>query len=281
MAPLFSTPVRLNENVGNNAFGRYLEGGNFLDVPVRIHGSFDDVKIGERTAFREFDSEEKVVEYVGLEAFVSTEWNGVPVAVFDNHNFALAFWYEALASGVFSKGATLAHIDMHSDLWPNENDLDLARVGDTEYVENFVNLRTSVGNYIEPAMRSGMFDRFIRIEGEGDLNRELAAVLDGEYGDVLTGATSDGRIENRKMGDGFRSAHPFVVPKSPQTRNDLILNLDLDFFAPDLDDVPFELKKRVILEFARRAKYITVATSPCFIDQKKALEALGKIFSEK
>jgi hypothetical protein len=245
MAPLFSTPVRLSENVGNNAFGRHFEGENFLDVPVRVHGSFDDVKIGGRTAFREFGSDGKVVEYAGLAAFISTEWNGIPLTIFDNHNFALAFWCEALASGVFSKGATLAHVDMHSDLWPNGNDLDLARVGDAEYVENFVNLRTSVGNYIEPAMRSGMFDRFVRIEGEGDLKRELEVI---------------------------RSRAPSLG---------LILNLDLDFFAPDLDDVPFELKKRVILEFARRAKYITVATSPCFIDQKRAIEALGKIFSEK
>ena len=212
-------------------------------MPVRIHGGFDDVKNGTRTAFREFNSKGKVVEYSGLETFVSTSWNSIPMAIFDNHNFAFAFWCEAFASGVFSKGATLVHIDMHSDLWPNANDFDLSRSGDTEYVENFTHAKTSVGNYIEPAMRAGMFSRFVRIEGEGDLNRELEMVQNAFYDD-----------------------------------SDLIVNLDLDFFAPDLADISFELKRRTIREFAYRSKYITIATSPCFIDQEQALFVLNRIF---
>ncbi|MDQ1343965.1 MAG: hypothetical protein QG650_685, partial [Patescibacteria group bacterium] len=58
----------------------------------------------------------------------------------------------------------------------------------------------------------------------------------------------------------------------------LILNLDLDFFAPDLDYVPFPLKKEAILAFAERSDLITVATSPCFIDQELALRRLREVF---
>jgi hypothetical protein len=58
----------------------------------------------------------------------------------------------------------------------------------------------------------------------------------------------------------------------------IILNLDLDFFAPELDYIGFEDKKSTILNFAHQAKLITVATSPFFIDQKRAIEMLMKVF---
>jgi hypothetical protein len=56
------------------------------------------------------------------------------------------------------------------------------------------------------------------------------------------------------------------------------LNLDLDFFAPELDYIPFEDKKWIILHFAHQAQLITIATSPFFIDQKRAIEMLGEVF---
>lgn len=58
----------------------------------------------------------------------------------------------------------------------------------------------------------------------------------------------------------------------------LILNLDLDFFAPELDYIDFEAKKQTILHFARQANLITVATSPFFIDQKRAIEMFKRVF---
>lgn len=67
---------------------------------------------------------------------------------------------------------------------------------------------------------------------------------------------------------------------SYQKREDesIILNLDIDFFARELDYIPFEDKKRTILHFAQQANLITVATSPFFIDQGRAIEMLGKVF---
>ena len=56
------------------------------------------------------------------------------------------------------------------------------------------------------------------------------------------------------------------------------MNLDLDFFAKELDYIPFEDKKRVILHFASQAHLITVATSPFFIDQQRALDMFGRVF---
>lgn len=133
---------------------------------------------------------------------------------------------------------------MHSDLWKNGFDLDLERVGDSAYVEDFVNTKTEVGNYIDPAIRCGFVGEVVKIEGEGELESALA------------------RLENGEI--------DFSVPT--------VLNLDLDFFAPDLDYVPFELKKRAVLAFAKKSRLVTVATSPGFIDGEAALRAFRKIF---
>ncbi len=59
-----------------------------------------------------------------------------------------------------------------------------------------------------------------------------------------------------------------------------ILNLDLDFFATDLDYIPFEKTKAFILEQAKTASLITVCTSPFFIDQDLAIRRLVDIFGK-
>lgn len=241
---IFEAPYRISDPVGNNRFGQADASRPLpLEVPSRISGTLDDVRTSDRIAFREFDETGRLVEANGLERFVSTHWNGIPLHVVDNHNCVLAFWLEAVAEGVLPSAFAVAHVDMHSDLWPNPNDLDLSAIGNAGYVETFTHLKSEVGNYVDPALRCGLVDRFVRIEGESDLLRDSRALGSGGY-------------------DG--------VP--------LVLNLDLDFFAPELDDVPFELKKSVILGFARKARIITVATSPVFVEQDLAIRRLREIF---
>ena len=46
-----------------------------------------------------------------------------------------------------------------------------------------------------------------------------------------------------------------------------ILNLDLDIFAPELDHIPENKKIQIIKNLIPKVKYITIATSPYFIDQ--------------
>jgi len=60
--------------------------------------------------------------------------------------------------------------------------------------------------------------------------------------------------------------------------NDVILNLDLDFFQPNLNYINYNLKKKVIQNAAKKAKIITVATSPFFINQEYAIKVFKDIF---
>lgn len=61
-------------------------------------------------------------------------------------------------------------------------------------------------------------------------------------------------------------------------RGNKILNIDLDYFAPELDYIDFDLARRFIQAHLPTTSLITVATSPFFIDQERAIEQLKKLF---
>jgi hypothetical protein len=58
----------------------------------------------------------------------------------------------------------------------------------------------------------------------------------------------------------------------------IILNLDLDFFEPNLNYIDYDLKKKFILDIAEKADVITIATSPFFVSQELALGVFREMF---
>jgi hypothetical protein len=54
--------------------------------------------------------------------------------------------------------------------------------------------------------------------------------------------------------------------------------LDLDFFQRELDFIDYDLKKKVILDIAKKASVITISTSPFFIDQELAIKVFKDLF---
>lgn len=60
----------------------------------------------------------------------------------------------------------------------------------------------------------------------------------------------------------------------------LILNIDLDFWAPEMNyiDEAFSLKRT--REWMEKADLITFATSPFFIKQERAIGVLRKLFED-
>ncbi len=66
------------------------------------------------------------------------------------------------------------------------------------------------------------------------------------------------RIENEAEIDAYMNYSP---------SENTVLNLDLDIFAPELDFIPEEKKIRLIRNLLQKADYVTIATSPYFIDQ--------------
>ena len=265
----------LSENTGNNAFSYDIRTSKSLYIPALIEWSLDDVKIGTEIVFEEVE-DGKLRSCLGLEHFIRLRDSSssifqlfnIPITIFDNHNHALYFWYEALSEWIITPWVELIHIDEHSDLWKNENDIGILtpdlviarneaiHVSETagslhasrwqkhetllDIAWYFTNYQCNVGNYIAPAIANGLVWKVIRIENDHELDA---------YMDYTPSANS-------------------------------ILNLDLDFFSPEMSFIDEEKKIRCIRNLLAKVQCVTIATSPYFIDQWLAIQKLHQIFQE-
>ena len=168
----------------------------------------------------------------------------IPIYIVDNHNHVFYFWYLARERGIISDGALLYHVDEHADMRDPQEYLMKPDSQDLEKVFEYTNFFLNVGNFIIPAMKEWLIGEVVQIRSEGALNAYLESGLQ--------------RVRTRW--------------------ESIILNLDLDFFEPELDYIEFELKKQVILDIAAKADLITICTSPFFIEQERAIRVLKEIF---
>jgi hypothetical protein len=113
---MYSKESTLTYPSGNNAFSYKIREKKSLHIPSLINGNFDDITIGEKVVFSDIDESGILQECIGLKHFIKTSWKNIPVIIFDNHNHAFYFWYEARKNGIIQNNATLIHIDEHSDL---------------------------------------------------------------------------------------------------------------------------------------------------------------------
>lgn len=142
------------------------------------------------------------------------------------------------------------HIDEHADTRDSWEYLMKPDSLDLQKVFEFTNYVLNVWNYIVPAVKEWIIGEVVQIRNETNLKDYLSSKIDKNI-PLLT-----------KEGLG------------------VVLNIDLDFFQPDLDYIDFELKKKVILDIAKKAKLITISTSPFFINQELAIKRLRDIFSQ-
>lgn len=93
-------------------------------------------------------------------------------------------------------------------------------------------------------------------------NYIVPAMEQGLIGEVVSVTSEAGLEDQRFMEEGNK-----------------ILNIDLDYFAPELNYIDFERAAQFIRRHAESAALITVATSPFFIDQNLALEKLKSLLA--
>lgn len=234
----------LGGKFGNNTFSYAHRENKYLTIPSIIEWTLEDIAIGDVIVFEERE-DGKLKSCKWLKNFIRLQishYRDLPeIIIFDNHNHALYFWLEALRKWVLEKGFELIHIDEHSDLWKNEHSLDPKKaIQEESYAWEFTNFSCNVGNYIEPAINAGIIGKMIRIENEFELDKHMA----------------------------------YTPPKNS------VLNLDMDFFAPEMNFIDESKKLECIRNLIHQVRYITIATSPFFIDQKLAIQKLKDIFSK-
>lgn len=82
----------------------------------------------------------------------------------------------------------------------------------------------------------------------------------------------------------FKECLSYVESADFDMRNegssDIVLNLDIDVFHPDMSHISWQQKIDVLKHYLPRAKLISIATSPYFIDQQKAIELVKRLLTE-
>ncbi len=243
---MYDRPFQTIDKRSNNTFSFEKRTNPTIWVPDVIDGTLDDLTLGGKIVFEDFDEHGKLRSCVGLKHFVRMRHptTGKPIIIIDNDNHAFYFWHEALAKGMIEKGATLVHIDQHKDMRKPEKLLGSITTG-TQNVASlrkifeYTNTVLNVGNYIVPAMEDGLVGNLIAITSETDL-----------------------------------------INHKPRKSKSLIVNVDLDFWTSEMDYIDPKLKNQRTKEWMAVADFITIATSPFFIDQTLALRTLKRLLAE-
>jgi len=160
------------------------------------------------------------------------------IVIVDNHNHVFYFWHEARKKGFIKDNSTLIHIDQHKDAREPSIYLSKNDSHDLKQVFEYTNRHINVGNYILPAIHTKLIGQVISITSESNLHNLY------EFGKEKT----------------------------------IILNIDLDFWAPEMDYINYDLKMNFTKRWIKEANLITIATSPFFIEQKRAIEILNDLF---
>lgn len=245
---MYSSPFFITEPVWNNAFSINERINKKLYVPeLKEISSFDEIEIWNEISFEDFDFDWKFSSNVWLRNFYKFTNNTIikkginaPIYLFDNHNHAYFFWFKTRSEWIIWDNNILYHIDEHSDINDSWKYLLKPISFYLDKVFNFTNNVLNVWNYIIAAQREWIIWKIVQIRNKTNLESYINWELSFEW--------------------------------------NIILNLDLDFFQEELDYIDFNLKKKVILDIAKKASLITVSTSPFFINQGLAIKCFREIF---
>jgi len=239
----------IEDPVWNNAFSYADRPEKKLFVPaLKKIFSFDEIWLlqenKEKITFQEYDFSDNMQTCYWLKNLYEMTWNWKTLYLVDNHNHVFYFWYLARCEGIIWDNSLLYHVDEHADTRDPWEYLLKPDSEDMQKVFEYTNFTLNVGNYIVPAEREWLIWNTVQIRSQDALEKYNSWIFS----------------EHEKQG------------------RSIILNLDLDFFEPELDFIDYELKKKVILDIAKKADLITVCTSPYFINQERALEIFRDIF---
>lgn len=214
-------------------------------APIKKVNKYESLEIDyEHFAFAEKDENWEIEYFHGLKNFLRIEKSDFPpVFIFDNHNHALIFRHYVMKQQN-KEAPILIHVDQHSDCWENKEKLEIDRDEyGLEKVFHFCNEKCNVGNFIPPAIESWIISNQIQIR-------------------------STTALKNLSINQG----------------QNLILDIDLDFCLDwierdKVDEESIKLLKEKFDEVWKSVLWITIATSPYFLEQNIAIDILNKIFS--
>lgn len=234
---MYKNSFFIENPVWNNAFSFNERKNKKLYVASEISWNIENVKLWVETVFEDFDFDWKLVSFTGLKNFIRCIYKWKEIIIFDNHNHALYFWVEAYSRWIIWKNSNLIHIDEHSDM--RDPAIYPENLDNLQEIFDYTNFVLNVWNYIIPAQKLGLIKEIYQIRSEENINNFSFDNLDVSVSNIV--------------------------------------NLDIDFFSPGLDYMNYDNKIAFVKKSIEKADFITIATSPFFIDQKLAIKVLKEI----
>ena len=238
---MYTSWTYINEPIGNNEFsyqerialwsvGESPASLGKIFVPNLIQGNKDNLEIGSEIVFEEV-IHNKLISCTGLKHFIETTYQWVPVYIVDNHNHALSFRYNYRVNSWSNENISVLHIDQHADTKPNDNICPPW----VKNIEDFVNEKTNVGNFITVALNSWIINEVIQIRTDYTFDKMINSQI---------------------------------------SKLNYILDIDIDFRVGK--EITSE-ETQTIRTLIQKAKIVTIATSPYFIEQQRAIEIIKSI----
>ena len=219
----------------------------FLRVaPIEKVDTYKTLEIEkDNFAFSEKNGNWEIEYFHGLKDFLRIEKSDFsPIFIFDNHNHAPVFRYYCTKKSN-KTSPTLIHIDQHSDCWGNKENLELWNYEyNLEKVFCFFNEKCNVGNFIPPAIKSGIIWNQIQIR-------------------------SSTALKNLK------------IDKNQNFILDIDLDFCLSWIdRKQIDKESVKLLKDKFDKISGSALCITIATSPYFLDQEIAKKIIEELLNK-
>lgn len=273
---MYTYPRIISTPISNNRLNWNERENHTIVVPSLIEWTLDDVQIGEETVI-ESEVNGKMMSGKWLKNFVFLKNSRVPTWIMDNHNHASAFWHEAFWKWWIQKWSLLIHIDQHTDLatpvalpekkekWKNSPPLFSFSSSflSLQEVEDYTNSVLTIADFIVPALATGLISEAVMVTGE-DMQTSRCYVWEEK----------NEKIKNKK--DWFFLNNSTLWPLSFDLFPSIIVDIDLDYFSQGFDEAKTLETTKYWIE---KADIITIATSPLFIDQEKALSMLKSLQS--
>ncbi len=273
----------IEKPVWNNEFSFEQRKNKKLYVPEIIDldiWDLDKIEIQDNLdniAFEDFGFDDKLSTNYGLKNFYRIKIKWKEIILFDNHNHAFYFWYEARNRWIIWDNNTLIHIDEHADTRDNNKHLLKPDSFDLEKVFSFTNEVLNVGDYIIPALEEWIISEIIQIRNTQNLEDYISKYYWDE--NVLDIWFIEWRLPESQFENQIGPVSEWNKLNSKMFhKNWIILNLDLDFFQKELDFIDYDLKKKVIRDTFEKSSFITVSTSPFFIQQELAIKVFKDLF---
>jgi len=262
----------IDDACGNNIFSYDKRKNKKIYVAPLLKVDFDKYTImdklnsSDKIAFSEYGEETKT-EYniAGIKNFLFTEKNGKKIYIFDNHNHAFYF----ISCEIIDEAKILNNIKGHILNNYIKKDIKIPKTKIMIHFDQHKDMRRA-STSLEEIMR----------------DTKKSCITDKDYLSIYTNYTLNvgsfitPLIENNFIKDVFIVDSTYSMDelsKNIDLYDDVILDIDLDFFSSDMDYIDNNLKIELIKKCYDKANIVTICTSPYFIEFERAKKYLEKV----